>query len=68
MPGGRLTAREREVAALLARECTDRQIAQALSIGVGTVGVHVHHLLRKLDLRSRWQVADWARRHTVVIG
>ena len=55
------TPREREVLALLVRGCSDRQIAEALSISAATVGVHVHHLLRKLDLHSRWQVADWAR-------
>ena len=38
----------------------DRQIAAALTITIGTAGVHVHHLLAKLGLRSRWQAADWA--------
>ncbi|MBV9357784.1 MAG: helix-turn-helix domain-containing protein [Chloroflexi bacterium] len=60
---GRLTPREREVVALLGRGCSDREIADALSITVGTAGVHVHHLLQKLDLHSRWQVADWALDH-----
>ena len=54
-----LTRREREIAHLLARGDTDRQIADALSISIGTVGVHVHRILQKLGLRSRWQVADW---------
>jgi predicted ATPase/DNA-binding CsgD family transcriptional regulator len=54
-----LTRREREVAQLLARGDSDRQIAETLSISVKTVGVHVHHILRKLDLYSRVQVADW---------
>jgi predicted ATPase/DNA-binding CsgD family transcriptional regulator len=53
-----LTRREREVAQLLAREFTDRQVADALSISVGTVGVHVHRILQKLGLYSRQQVAD----------
>ena len=52
----RLTPREREIAALLRRGHTDRQIADALYITPGTVGVHVHHILRKLGLRSRTQV------------
>ena len=59
-PGERLTRREREVARLLAQGYTDRQIAAALTIAVGTVGVHVHHILAKLGLHSRWQVAAWA--------
>jgi len=41
----------------VAHSLTDRQIAGALGIAVSTVGVHVHQVLRKLDLRSRWQVA-----------
>lgn len=59
-PPDALTRREREVALLLARGYSDRQIADELSIAVSTVGVHVHHILDKLALRSRWQVADWA--------
>jgi DNA-binding NarL/FixJ family response regulator len=55
-----LTRREQEVALLLAQGYTDRQIADQLSIAVSTVGVHVHHILAKLDLRSRHQVAGWA--------
>jgi non-specific serine/threonine protein kinase len=55
-----LTRREQEVALLLAQGYTDRQIADGLSIAVSTVGVHVHHILAKLDLRSRHQVAGWA--------
>ncbi|HEX5506341.1 MAG TPA: LuxR C-terminal-related transcriptional regulator, partial [Thermomicrobiales bacterium] len=55
-----LTRREREVALLLARGHSDRQVAEALSIGVGTAGGHAHHILEKLGLRSRHQVAAWA--------
>jgi len=54
-----LTRREREVARLLARGDTDREIAAALFVSVGTVGVHVHNILQKLALRSRHQVAAW---------
>lgn len=54
-----LTRREYEVARLLGLGETDRQIAETLSISVKTVGVHVHHILQKLDLYSRVQVADW---------
>ncbi|MGH2603324.1 MAG: ATP-binding protein, partial [Dehalococcoidia bacterium] len=55
-----LTRREEEVARLVAQEHTDRQIAAALGITVGTVGIHIHNMLAKLGVRSRWQVADWA--------
>jgi DNA-binding NarL/FixJ family response regulator len=55
-----LTSREREVALLLVRGATDKEIAQALTITEGTAGLHVHHVLAKLGLRSRAQVADRA--------
>jgi non-specific serine/threonine protein kinase len=57
-----LTRREREVALLLAAGRTDREIAAELTITEGTAGLHVHHVLAKLGLRSRWQVAEWAAR------
>jgi DNA-binding NarL/FixJ family response regulator len=56
--GGLLTPREREVALLLARGRSNRQIAQALVISERTAAVHVEHILAKLDLHSRWQVAE----------
>ena len=62
-PGGRgemLTAREREVALLVVQGASDKQIAQTLTITEGTAGLHVHHVLAKLGLRSRAQVADHA--------
>jgi non-specific serine/threonine protein kinase len=62
-PGGQLallTAREGEVALLLARGLTDRQIADRLVITERTVGAHVEHILAKLGFTSRTQVALWA--------
>ena len=58
----RLTGREREVAELIRQGYSDREIADRLSITVGTVGLHVHRLLVKLELHSRWQVADMLTR------
>jgi predicted ATPase/DNA-binding NarL/FixJ family response regulator len=55
-----LTAREQEVAALIARGLTNRQIGEVLVIGEGTVATHVVHILAKLSLKSRAQVAVWA--------
>lgn len=52
-----LTPREREVAALMARGLANKEIAEELVISVGTVETHVKRVLRKLDLRSRAQVA-----------
>jgi DNA-binding CsgD family transcriptional regulator len=55
-----LTGRERDVALLLAAGRSNREIADALVITEGTVEVHVKHILSKLGLRSRAQVAAWA--------
>jgi len=57
---GPLTAREREVARLLAQDYTNRQIAEALVIAERTVETHVTNILTKLDLKSRVQVGMWA--------
>jgi predicted ATPase/DNA-binding CsgD family transcriptional regulator len=54
-----LTRREREVAALIARGLTNRQIADALFIAERTVDTHVEHILAKLGVGSRAQIAAW---------
>jgi non-specific serine/threonine protein kinase len=59
-PASALTPREREVAGLIARGLTNRQIAEALIISEMTADSHVSHILRKLGFRSRAQVARWA--------
>jgi DNA-binding CsgD family transcriptional regulator len=66
-----LTPREREVAALLARGCTNRTIARELVISEGTAKVHVEHILAKLRLESRTQVVVWGaatRARAAVLG
>ena len=55
----RLTRREQEVALLVARGLTNRQIAQELSVSRNTANNHVARILRKLGLRSRAQIAAW---------
>jgi predicted ATPase/DNA-binding SARP family transcriptional activator/DNA-binding CsgD family transcriptional regulator len=52
-----LTRREQEVANLLERRFTSRQIASELHISEHTVDRHVANILRKLNLHSREQVA-----------
>jgi DNA-binding NarL/FixJ family response regulator len=59
-PDDPLTSREREVAGLIARGCSNRQIAQELVIAVSTAERHVANILSKLNLESRTQVAAWA--------
>jgi DNA-binding NarL/FixJ family response regulator len=54
---GALTARERQVAALVAEGRTNRAIADALVISPATVKDHVHHILEKTGLPNRAAVA-----------
>jgi predicted ATPase/DNA-binding CsgD family transcriptional regulator/Tfp pilus assembly protein PilF len=58
-PPGHLSRREREVATLITRGLTNRQIADALVIGERTVHTHVANVLDKLELTSRTQIATW---------
>jgi DNA-binding NarL/FixJ family response regulator len=54
-----LTRREGQVAALVARGLTNREIGQTLHVSVRTVESHVEHALAKLDLRNRTELAGW---------
>jgi DNA-binding CsgD family transcriptional regulator len=59
-PGdGGLSAREAEVARLVAEGLTNRQIAARLVISERTAGNHVAHILTKLGFTSRTQIAGW---------
>jgi non-specific serine/threonine protein kinase len=58
--GSPLTRREAEIAALVARGLTNRQIAQTFVITEGTAANHVQHILNKLGFDSRAQIAAWA--------
>jgi non-specific serine/threonine protein kinase len=64
--GPMLTARELEVAGLVARGCTNREIADRLCLSVRTVEVHVDHILTKLGFNTRTQLARWAYDTNVV--
>jgi len=54
-----LTAREREVAALVATGLSNKQIAEKLVISERTAEGHVERILGKLEFRSRSQIAAW---------
>jgi len=58
-----LTGRETQILTLIASGLSNKLIARELSISDGTVKVHVKHLLRKLNLRSRLEAAVWAHEH-----
>ncbi len=55
-----LSPRELEVAALVARGLSNREIATALIIGERTVESHVQSILNKLGFHTRTQIAAWA--------
>jgi non-specific serine/threonine protein kinase len=55
-----LTARERQVASLVAEGLTNVEIAARLKMADRTADAHVEHIRNKLGLRSRSQIAVWA--------
>ena len=57
-----LTPREAEVLTLVARGLTNREIAATLVISVKTAGVHVSHILRKLNAPNRVEAGAIAHR------
>jgi pimeloyl-ACP methyl ester carboxylesterase/DNA-binding CsgD family transcriptional regulator len=54
-----LTARQREVAALVAEGCTNREIAERLGIAERSAEAHVERIRYRMDFRSRAQIAAW---------
>jgi predicted ATPase/class 3 adenylate cyclase/DNA-binding NarL/FixJ family response regulator len=62
-----LTHREQQVAVLISQGLTNRQIAERLVITEGTAANHVYHILAKLGLGSRAQVAAWAVEHRPIL-
>lgn len=54
-----LSARERQVAQLLERRYSNKEIASELGIEFGTVKNHVHNILTKLGLHNRWELPDY---------
>jgi pimeloyl-ACP methyl ester carboxylesterase len=59
----RLTRRELEVARLVADGLTNHAIATRLSVAPRTAEAHVENIRRKLEVRSRAQIAAWVTRH-----
>jgi two-component system nitrate/nitrite response regulator NarL len=57
-----LTEQESRILDLIANGLSNKLIAKELDITEGTVKVHVKHLLKKLNLRSRVEAAVWADR------
>jgi DNA-binding NarL/FixJ family response regulator len=61
-PGGKLTPKELEVAALVAEHLTNKQIASRLFVEEKTVETHMEHIFNKLDVHRRSEVAEWWRK------
>lgn len=59
----RLTPRERQVLQELDKGATNQEIAARLFISERTVKNHVSRILAKLDLKNRYEAANFARRH-----
>jgi len=57
---GQLTRREQDVAALVARGLSNGEIAGALIISARTVETHVQHIMDKLGVGTRAQIAAWS--------
>jgi len=55
-----LTHRELDVLSLIVKAYTNKQIAETLVIEVRTVKHHIHNILRKLNIRHRWEAAQYA--------
>jgi DNA-binding CsgD family transcriptional regulator len=55
-----LTAREFEVARLVAEGRTNAEIAGELGLSPKTVSAHVEHILGKLGASRRAEIATWA--------
>jgi non-specific serine/threonine protein kinase len=57
-----LTRRELEVAALVARGLTNRQVAEQLLVATRTIETHLEHIFSKLGVQTRAELAGWAAR------
>jgi DNA-binding NarL/FixJ family response regulator len=62
----KLTPRERDVLQALAEGLSDKEIAERLYVGLGTVRSHTTSLLSKLEVQSRLQALVFAVRHGLV--
>lgn len=57
---GGLTRRERQVAALIAQGKSNREIAEAMTVGLKTAETYMTRIRNKLGFDSRVQIALWA--------
>jgi DNA-binding NarL/FixJ family response regulator len=55
-----LTRRQQEIAALISKGLTSREIGAALVISARTVESHIENIMTRLGLTSRSQIAAWS--------
>lgn len=55
-----LTPREAELTLLVGAQMSNKEIANHLSLAEGTVKVHLHNIYRKLEIRKRSQLVEFA--------
>ena len=63
-----LSERELEVLRLLAQGLTNREIAEELTVTVGTAKTHLNHIYGKLDVHSRIQAVTKAKELGLLVG
>lgn len=61
-----LTAREREVAQLIAESWTNKEIATRLKVSARTIDTHRTNIMRKLDLHDVAGITRWAIAHQLI--
>jgi len=61
-----LTPREVEILKLIVEGCTNRQVAEQLTISIRTVEGHRANILDKLGLHSRVELVRYAREHGMI--
>ena len=61
--GDGLTARERQILALVGHGMTNQAIARQLSISLKTVKAHLSNIFQRIGVTDRTQAALWAQRH-----
>ena len=58
--------RELEVLRLIAEGASNREIAEALVVSIGTVKKHVNNIFLKLDAHSRTQAVATAQKYNIL--
>lgn len=66
VPGADLTARERQLLALMVQGMSNQEIAEAMGIALPTVKYHVTNVLGKLQVDSRTEAVVLALKHKLV--